>query len=116
MLFANIERSEFSLVRFNFNFSSKVLKALGEAEDDLVTQPQMQKLWREYGFKELGDFISSKEDWEIYTRPTYIAMQEIIESKSKLAEEAQGVMNSFRTEYDAVGQHWNMVLWVAKSR
>jgi hypothetical protein len=43
-------------------------------------------------------------------------MQEIIESKSKLAEEAQRVINGFRAEYDAVGQHWNMVLWVARSQ
>jgi hypothetical protein len=42
-------------------------------------------------------------------------MQEIIESKSELAEEAQKVVNGFRTECDAVGQHWNMILWVAKS-
>lgn len=95
--------------------SSKVLKALGEAEDSFLTKPEMQELLRESGFQELGNFVSSKEDWEIYTRPTYIAMQEIIESKSELAEQAQGVINSFRAEYDAAGQHWNMVLWVAKS-
>jgi len=96
--------------------SSKVLKALGEVEDSLPTKPEMQGLLRRSEFQELGNFVSSKEDWEIYTRPTYIAMQEIIESKSKHAEEAQGVMNSFRAEYDAAGQHWNMVLWVARSR
>ena len=96
--------------------SSKVLKALGEVEDSLPTKPEMQGLLRRSEFQELGNFVSSKEDWEIYTRPTYIAMQEIIESQSKLAEEAQGVMNSFRAEYDAAGQHWNMVLWVVKSR
>jgi SAM-dependent methyltransferase len=96
--------------------SSKVLKALGEAEDSLLTRPETQELLRESKFQELGNFVSSKEDWEIYTRPTYIAMQEIIESKSKLAEEAQGVINSFRAEYNAVGQHWNVVLWVVKSQ
>lgn len=95
--------------------SSKVLKALGEVEDSLPTKPEMQGLLRRSEFQELGNFVSSKEDWEIYTRPTYIAMQEIIESKSELAEQAQGVINSFRAEYDAAGQHWNMVLWVAKS-
>jgi len=96
--------------------SSKVLKALGEAEDSFLTKPEMQKLLRESGFQELGNFVSSKEDWEIYIRPIYIAMREIIESKSKLAEEAQRVINGFKAEYDAVGQHWNMVLWVAKSQ
>jgi cyclopropane fatty-acyl-phospholipid synthase-like methyltransferase len=95
--------------------SSKVLKALGEAEDSLRTKPEMQELLREYGFQELGNFVSSKEAWEIYVRPIYVAMQEIIHSKSKLAEEAQRVINGFRAEYNAVGHHWNMVLWVAKS-
>lgn len=96
--------------------SVKVLKALGEAEDSFLTKPEMQELLRKSEFQELGNFVSSKEDWEIYIRPTYIAMQEIIESKSKLAEEAQEVINGFRAEHDAVGQHWNMVLWVVKSR
>jgi ubiquinone/menaquinone biosynthesis C-methylase UbiE len=96
--------------------SSKVLKALGETEDSLVTKPEMQELLHEYGYRELGNFVSSKEDWEIYVRPTYVAMQEIIKSKGKLAEEAQSVVNGHRTECDAVGQHWNMILWVAKSQ
>jgi hypothetical protein len=42
-------------------------------------------------------------------------MHGIIESKSELADEARKVMNGFKTEYDAVGQHWNMLLWVAKT-
>jgi cyclopropane fatty-acyl-phospholipid synthase-like methyltransferase len=96
--------------------SSGVLKALGEAEDSFPTKPEMQRLMEESRFQVLGHFVSSKEDWELYVRPTYITMQEIIESKSELAEEAQRVMNGFKTEYDAVGQHWDMVLWVAKAR
>jgi hypothetical protein len=76
----------------------------------------MWELLREYRFKKLGDFVSSKEDWEIYVKPTYIAMQEIIKNKGELAEEAQKVINGFKTEYDAVGQHWNMILWAAKSQ
>jgi 2-polyprenyl-3-methyl-5-hydroxy-6-metoxy-1,4-benzoquinol methylase len=96
--------------------SSEVLSALDESEDNLVTKPQMQELLREHGFKKLGDFVSSKEDWEIYVRPTYIAMQEIAKGKGKFAEEAKKVIDGFRTEYDAVDQHWNMILWVAKSQ
>jgi 2-polyprenyl-3-methyl-5-hydroxy-6-metoxy-1,4-benzoquinol methylase len=96
--------------------SSEVLKALGVAEDSLVTEPEMRELLREYGFKELGNFVTSKEDWEIYVRPTYVAMQEIIEGKGELADEAQKVVDGFRAEYDAVGQHWNMILWLAKSQ
>jgi ubiquinone/menaquinone biosynthesis C-methylase UbiE len=94
----------------------KVLSALGESEDNLVTQPEMQALFREYGFKKLGDFVSLKEDWEIYVRPAYVALQEIIERESRLEDEAQKVLNGFRTEYEIVGKHWNMVLWVARSQ
>jgi SAM-dependent methyltransferase len=94
--------------------SSEVLKALGEAEDSFLTMSEMQKLMEECGFQVLGHFVSSKEDWEFYVRPTYVAMNEIIQNKGELAEEAQEIMNGFKTEYDIVGQHWDMFLWVAK--
>lgn len=64
----------------------------------------------------LGHFVSSKQDWELYIRPIFIAMHEIIESESEFAEEAQKVMSNFKAEYNAVGQYWNMVLWVLKAR
>jgi ubiquinone/menaquinone biosynthesis C-methylase UbiE len=95
--------------------SSEVLEALGEAEDSFLTEAEMRQLMGESGFQVLGHFVSSKEDWELYVRPVYTAMHEIIESESELADEAQKVMNSFKAEYDAVGQHWNMLLWVAKT-
>ena len=95
--------------------SSKVLKALGLAEDSLLTEAEMRQLMGESGFQVLGHFVSSKEDWELYVRPVYTAMHEITESKSELADEARKVMNGFKAEYDAVGQHWNMLLWVAKT-
>ena len=94
---------------------SEVLKALGEAEDSFLTEAEMRQLMGESGFQVLGHFVSSKEDWELYVRPVYTAMYKIIESKSELADEAQKVMNSFKAECDAVGQHWNMLLWVAKT-
>jgi hypothetical protein len=75
----------------------------------------MRQLMGESGFQVLGHFVSSKEDWELYVRPVYTAMHEIIESNSELADEAQKVMNGFKAECDAVGQHWNMLLWVAKT-
>jgi cyclopropane fatty-acyl-phospholipid synthase-like methyltransferase len=96
--------------------SPKVLSALSESEDNLVTQPEMQELLPEFGFKKLGDFASLKEDWEIYVRPTYVALQEIIERESRLEDEAEKVINRFRTEYEIAGKHWNMVLWVARSQ
>jgi SAM-dependent methyltransferase len=95
--------------------SSEVLKALGEAEDSLLTEAEMRQLMGESAFRMLGQFVSSKEDWELYVRPVYTAMHEIIESKSELADEAQKVMNSFKAECDAVGKHWNMLLWAAKT-
>jgi ubiquinone/menaquinone biosynthesis C-methylase UbiE len=94
--------------------SLEVLKVLGESEDNFLTEKGMRQLMEEIGFQVLGHLVSSKEDWELYVRPVYTAMQEIIESKSKLAGEAQEIMNGFKAECNAVGRHWNMILWVAK--
>lgn len=96
--------------------SPKVLKALGENEDSFPTEPEMRQLMKESGFQVLGHFVSSKEDWELYVRPVYVAMSEIIETRSELADEARRVMNGFKAERAAVGQHWGMFLWVAKAR
>lgn len=68
--------------------SSEVLKTLGEAEDSFLTEAGMRQLMGESGFQVLGHFVSSKEDWELYVRPVYTAMHEIVESKSELADEA----------------------------
>ena len=95
--------------------SSEVLEALGETEDTFLTEAEMRQLMEESGFQVLGHFVSSKEDWELYVRPVYTAMHGIIESKSELADEARKVMNGFKAEYEAVGHHWNMLLWVAKT-
>jgi cyclopropane fatty-acyl-phospholipid synthase-like methyltransferase len=94
--------------------SSEVLKALGEVEDSFLTKSESQQLMEKLGFQVQGYFVSSKEDWELYIRLVYIAMREIIESKSELAEEAQKIMNGFKAEYDAVGQYWDMILWIVK--
>jgi cyclopropane fatty-acyl-phospholipid synthase-like methyltransferase len=95
--------------------SSEVLKALGEIEDSFLTEAETRQLMRECGFQVLGHFVSSKEDWELYAKPVYIALHRIIESKGELAGEAQRVMNGFELECDAVGKHWDMLLWVAKA-
>ena len=97
------------------SISSEVLKALGEVEDSFLTRFELQQLIEKLGFQVKGCFVSTKEDWELYIKPVCVAMREIIKSKSELAEEAQRVMNGFKAEYDAVGQHWNMVLWVVKA-
>lgn len=95
---------------------SEVLKALDEAEDSFVTKFEMKQLMKESRFQVLGYFVSLKEDWELYVKPIYIAMHEIVEIESELAEEAQRVMNGFEAEYNAVGQYWDMVLWVVKAQ
>jgi len=95
--------------------SSEVLKALDEVEDSFLTRFEIEQLLGQTGFQVLGHFVSSEEDWELYVRPIYIAMREIIESESELADEALRVMNGFRAEYEAVGQHWDMVVWVVKT-
>jgi 2-polyprenyl-3-methyl-5-hydroxy-6-metoxy-1,4-benzoquinol methylase len=95
--------------------SSEALKALGEAEDSFLTKSEMGQLLGQTGFRVLGHFVSSKGDWELYVRPISVAMREIVESGGALADEARRVVNGFRAECEAVGQHWDMVLWVAKA-
>jgi cyclopropane fatty-acyl-phospholipid synthase-like methyltransferase len=95
--------------------SNEVLKALGETEESFLTEAGTQQLIRESGFQVQRNFVSSKEDWELYVKPIYTAMHRIIETNSELADEALDVINGFKAEYDAVGQHWNMLLWVAKT-
>jgi len=93
---------------------SEVLKALNTVEDYFLTQFELQQLMEKLGFQIKGYFVSTKEDWELYIRPVYIAMREIIESKIELAEKAQKIISAFKAEYDAVGKYWNMILWIAK--
>lgn len=90
------------------------LEALGESEGSYLTKAEMQHLMEESGFQVLRCYISSKEDWELYVRPVYVAMEEIIKSKSELAGEAQKIISGFKAEFDAAGQHWNMLLCVAR--
>ncbi len=94
---------------------AEILKALGTPEASFITLPEMQKLLHDLGFQVLGHFVSSKEDWELYVRPVYVALNEIIKEKPALATEAQAILDGFKTEYDAAGQYWNMVLWVLKT-
>ena len=93
----------------------EVLEQLDAGEEWFRTKPEVQQLIEKHGFQVKGSFDSTKEDWELYIQPINLAMSEIIESGSELADEAQTVMNSFKAEYDAVNQYWNMVLWVAKA-
>jgi SAM-dependent methyltransferase len=94
---------------------SSALRALGEAEDNFLEETEMHQLMEKSRFRVLGNFVSSKGDWELYVLPIYTNMRSIIENNGKFASEARKVMKGFRAEYDAVGVHWNMVLWVAES-
>ena len=94
---------------------SEVLNALNTVEEYFLTKFELQQLMEKLGFQIKGYFVSMKEDWELYIKPVYIAVREIIENKIEHSEEAQKIINSFKAEYDAVGQHWNMLLWVAKT-
>jgi hypothetical protein len=93
----------------------EVLRALNEGENSFLTEAEMRHLMEECGFQVLENFVSSKEDWELYVRPVYTAMHGIIENKGDLADEARKVMNGFKAEYDAACQHLNVILWVAKT-
>lgn len=93
---------------------TRVPKALGIKESDFVTIPEMEQLLPEVGFEEVGHFISSKEDWELYVRPLYISLQEIIAERTELAKGAQGFIDGFKAELDAAGKFWNMALWIIK--
>jgi len=93
----------------------EVLENLDATEQDFLTKSELRQVMEECGFHVKGSYDSSKEDWELYIRPVNYAMSEVIESTSELAEEAQTVIKSFKAEYDAVNQYWNMVLWVAES-
>jgi hypothetical protein len=74
----------------------------------------MQQLMRDLRFRELGHFVSSKEDWDLYVRPAIRRLQEILANKKELASEARVLLEGFKTEYEAAGQQWDVVMWVAK--
>ena len=97
------------------NVQLEVLENLDVTEDHFLTKPELQQVMEKCGFQVKGSFDSTKEDWELYIQPVIHAMNEVIETASELAEEAQRVINSFKAEYNAVNQYWNMVLWVAQA-
>ncbi|MCW4009230.1 MAG: class I SAM-dependent methyltransferase [Candidatus Bathyarchaeota archaeon] len=92
----------------------QVHKAFGTKEDSFLTLPETQKLFHEAGFEELGCFVSSKQDWELYVRPVFVTMQKLAQKRPEVANEAQAISNSFKAEADFSGEHWDVVLWVLK--
>jgi SAM-dependent methyltransferase len=94
----------------------EVLRTLQCKEDTFLTVPEMRRQLRDLNLQELGLFVVSKEDWDLYVRPPIIALQEIIKNKPDLATEAQAFLEDFRMEYEAAGRDWETVLWVLKPK
>ena len=91
-----------------------MLKELGVLEDNFFTLPEMQHVFYEKRFEELGCFISSKGDRELYVRPIFVTMQALTKRRLELTNEAQTVINSFRVEEESSGKYWDVALWVIK--
>ncbi len=94
----------------------EVLRALQCKEDTFLTLPETRRQLQDLNMQELGLFVASKEDWELYVRPPIIALQEIIKNKPDLAAEAQAFLADFRMEHEAAGISWETVLWVLKPK
>jgi hypothetical protein len=56
----------------------------------------MKQLLQEVGFEEMGLFLSSKENWELYVRPMYVSLHQTIADEPELAREAQNFMTGSR--------------------
>ena len=76
----------------------------------------LERLLEDCSFKLQESFVSTKEDWEYYVRPVYVAMSELVKNQPELSSESQVVINGFQAEYSAAGKYWDMILWIAKNR
>ncbi len=94
--------------------SAEVLKALCSKEDSFLTVPETQQLIQKANYMELGHFVSTKEDWDVYVRAPIRGLQELIERNTKFADQAKVMLDGFRMEYEAAGRDWDVVLWVLK--
>lgn len=93
----------------------EVLENLNVKKEDFFSKQELAQLIKKCGFQVQGSFDSTKEDWKLYIQPVINAMNQVIENEKALAEEAQLIIKSFKSEYDAVNKYWNMVLWIAKA-
>lgn len=93
----------------------EVLQNLGTAEDRFATAAEFRGRLEEAGLSVQASFTSSREDWELYVQPVLTTLYEIAESANpRKAEEAREMARTFEAECDAVGKHWDLMLWVAK--
>jgi cyclopropane fatty-acyl-phospholipid synthase-like methyltransferase len=89
-----------------------ILKTLCSHEDSFLTLDEMQQLIRNMKFQELGHFVSSKDDWDLYVRPPIRALHEMIQAKKGPADDLQVFLDDFKMEYEAAGRDWDVALWV----
>jgi cyclopropane fatty-acyl-phospholipid synthase-like methyltransferase len=93
----------------------QILETLGESEDSFLTEVELQSMMEESGFQLLHCHVSSKEDWELYVRPVHLAIEDIIKTRSELADKAYKIISGFKAEYNTAGKYWNIILCVANT-
>jgi 2-polyprenyl-3-methyl-5-hydroxy-6-metoxy-1,4-benzoquinol methylase len=94
----------------------RVQKELGVPEANLCTEAEMNRMLEDCGYAVLKTFVSTKEDWEFYLKPIETALHELAHTQPKLSTECQTMMQGFQAWYQAAEIHWNMLLWVARTR
>jgi len=93
----------------------EAIRSLGVTEDFFATAAEFRKRLEDAGLSVQATFTSSREDWELYVQPVLTTLHEIAEgANAPRAEEARKMAKAFEAERDAVGKHWNLMLWVAK--
>jgi SAM-dependent methyltransferase len=91
-----------------------ILKTLCSCEDSFLTIAEMQQLILNLNFQELGHFVSSKDDWDLYVRPPIRALHEMIQAKKEPAAKLQALLDGFKMEHEAAGRDWDVAFWVLK--
>jgi hypothetical protein len=93
----------------------KVQSDLGVPEDGLCTETEMNRMLEDCGYELIRFFVSTKEDWEFYVGPVYVAMQETARNRPELSNDSQALTKGFQAWYEAAGIYWDMCLWVART-
>ncbi len=93
---------------------TKILRGLNCNNQSFLTLMEMNELILDSGLEQLGCFVSSKEDWELYVRSPIRSLQEMITNMKEPIAETKAMLEDFKTEHDAAGKYWDNVLWVLK--
>jgi SAM-dependent methyltransferase len=92
----------------------RILKRLRCSNDSFLTMKEMDELIKDSGLEQLGCFVASKTDWELYVQSPILGLKEIIRARKEQAPEAKVMLEGFKTENTAAGEHWDIALWVLK--